>query len=882
MRQDSPHTVYLKDYRLPDFLVDSVDLHFELGEDETVVRSILAIRRNPQVAATGQALHLDGQGLILDRLVLNGRRLEDEEYHIHPEGLSVPAVPDRFELEVVTRIRPQDNTWLEGLYRSGSNFCTQCEAEGFRKITYYPDRPDVMTVYTTTLVADRGRYPVLLSNGDLVASGALDGGRHFATWHDPFPKPSYLFALVAGDLACHRDRFRTRSGREVDLRIYVEAHNIDRCEHAMAALKKAMAWDERRFGLEYDLDTYMIVAVDDFNMGAMENKGLNLFNSKYVLARPETATDADYTHIEAVIAHEYFHNWTGNRVTCRDWFQLSLKEGLTVFRDQEFTAETSSRAVKRIHDVRQLRTLQFAEDAGPMAHPVRPQSYMEINNFYTVTVYEKGAEVVRMLHTLLGREGFRKGMDRYFERHDGQAVTTDDFVAAMADANGVDLSQCKRWYDQSGTPVLEVEDDWDPRGRYTLEISQSCPPTPGQAHKAPFDIPLRIGLLGCDGGDLPLQLEGEDAPSPGTSRVLRVREPVVRYTFTGLAERPVPSLLRDCSAPVVLRYPYVRDQLAFLLAHDTDPFNRWEAGQRLAVDQLMRLIEAEPGTQPSVDGEVLAAFGRLLGEQGLDDAFVAELLTLPGESYLAELTDAVDVDAIHGAREALRGALMGAHEGRLVEMYRERASSGPYVYTAQDAGRRRLRNVCLGYLVVGDDPGHIELAMGQYRSADNMTDTMGALSALRDSLAPQREEALRDFESRWRHDPLVMDKWFSLQAGSARQDTLETVKRLMGHPLFSLKNPNRVRALIGAFAAGNPLRFHEASGAGYAFVAAQIQRLDPLNPQIAARLARAFTDWRKYDPARQALIREQLERLARQPGISSDLNEVVTKSLGDG
>jgi aminopeptidase N len=882
MNKDGPKAIRLEDYAPPSYLIDSVDLSFDLGEALSVVRSRLTMRRNPEASGSQRDLVLNGERLELVSLSLDGRTLAPQAYTLDTEALTLLGPPQRFDLEVVTHIHPEQNTMLEGLYRSSGNFCTQCEAQGFRKITYFLDRPDVMSRYTTTLVADRERYPVLLSNGNLVEQGESEGGRHFATWRDPYPKPCYLFALVAGRLECVADRYRTRSGRQVGLRIYVQAHNLDQCEHAMASIKKAMAWDEERFGLEYDLDVYMIVAVDDFNMGAMENKGLNLFNSKYIMARPETATDQDYMNIEGVVAHEYFHNWTGNRVTCRDWFQLSLKEGLTVFRDQEFSADMGSPAVQRIHDVRRLRVHQFAEDAGPMGHPVRPQSYIEINNFYTATVYEKGAELVRMIQTLLGHEGFRRGMELYFRRHDGQAVTTDDFVAAMADANDADLSQFKRWYDQAGTPRITASGEWDAASEtYTLQVSQHCPPTPGQGHKLPLHVPLRLGLVGPDGQDLPLRLEGEAQARAG-EQVLSLRKETEIFRFMQVPARPQPSLLRGFSAPVILDLEYSDEALGLLLRHDSDPFNRWEAGQRLAVKQMKRLIEAHRGHQALlIDEPVMDALGQLLKDTDVDQALLAEMLTLPSESYLSELVKPIDVDAIHAAREALLRALAQRLQGRLLARYQAGRVEGVYAFDARDAGRRRLRNLCLAYLMALDTEQGAALARRQFRESDNMTDTMGALMALNDSARAERDEALQAFHQRWHHDALVMDKWFSLQAVSVRSDTLERVQRLMAHPLFSITNPNRVRALIGAFASANPVRFHARSGAGYRFVADRILELDPLNPQIAARLAKAFARWRHYDGRRQALMKAELERVAARAGLSKDVFEVVSKSLAE-
>jgi aminopeptidase N len=880
MTTDKPQTNYLDAYTPPAFFIDNTELCFDLGEEFTRVRSILSVRRNPETTTDRTPLKLNGEQLQLVSIKLDGEFLSSDQFQINSEDITIPRVPDHFQLEIETQIKPQENTALEGLYQSSGNFCTQCEAEGFRKITYFLDRPDVMSKFTTMIVADKVHYPTLLANGNLIDSGNLDGNQHFATWQDPFPKPCYLFALVAGNLVCKEGVYVIRSGRHVTLKIYVQEHNIDKCDHAMRALKKAMRWDEETFGLEYDLDIYMIVAVDDFNMGAMENKGLNIFNSKYVLARPETATDSDYAGIEEVIAHEYFHNWTGNRVTCRDWFQLSLKEGLTVFRDQEYTADMTSRPVKRIGDVRLLRTHQFPEDSSPIAHPVRPQSYIEINNFYTVTVYDKGAELVRMYQTLFGREGFREGMSLYLQRHDGQAVTVDDFADAMADTNHYELTQFKRWYNQAGTPMVTVTGRWDSEDNsYTLTATQSCPPTPGQAHKEPFDIPLKVGLLAADGTDIPLQLEGEQSAA-GTSRVLGVRTSEQSFTFVNVFEKPVPSLLRDFSAPVILRYRYTDEELAFLLTFDSDHFNRWEAGQKLVINYLKRMIGAyQQGKSLKVDETSILAFKKVLQNRDLDRALVSEILVLPSETYVSEHFEQIDVDAIHVARRTFRQSLAEFLETELLQTYHENKLQGAYRYNAEDAGHRKLKNLCLAYLAtLGKSEYHV-LAWEQYRDTHNMTDMMGAMIALRDSDCKEREEIYESFHDRWQNDPLVMDKWFSNQAMSSREDTLEMVRRLMEHPLFAIRNPNRVRALIGAFAHSNPLHFHRADGAGYAFVADQVLVLDRLNPQVAARLAKAFSRWKKYDPARQSLMQQQLIRIASRKEISRDLYEVITKSL---
>mgnify|MGYP000928833463 CR=1 FL=1 len=880
MSAKTPKTTYLKDYAPPAYRIPALDLRFELADEFTLVHSRLRVAR-AEAAPSGAPLVLDGQQLELLSLALDGMPLPAGAYRVEEDRLTLFDPPESFELAAVTRIRPQDNASLEGLYRSSGNFCTQCEAEGFRKITYFLDRPDVMAVFTVTLVADRDRYPVLLSNGNRVEAGELDGGRHWVTWRDPFPKPCYLFALVAGRLSAVEDAFVTRSGREVALRIYVEPQHLDQCGHAMASLKRAMAWDEERFGLEYDLDLYQIVAVGDFNMGAMENKGLNIFNTKYVLAKPETATDADYQGILGVIGHEYFHNWTGNRVTCRDWFQLSLKEGLTVFRDQEFSADLGSRGVERIEDVRVLRTSQFPQDAGPMAHPVRPDSYIEINNFYTVTVYNKGAEVIRMMRALLGRDGFRRGMDLYFQRHDGQAVTCDDFAAAMADANGADLDQFKRWYHQAGTPELAVGDAYDPATRtYTLTVRQSCPPTSGQPHKEPFHIPLALGLLGADGRDVPLRLAGEAEPG-GTTRVLALREREHVFRFVGVPARPVPSLLRGFSAPVKLVSAESDEDLRFRLAHDSDDFNRWDAGQTLALRTILALVEdRRQGRDWTLAEPFGAAFERALTSDA-DPALLAQILTLPGQVYLAEQMEVVDVDGIDAAHTFVRRTLAERLRERLRAMYealRDRDRDG-YRIDAAAMGRRALKNVCLDYLMAGDGEDARAACLAQFESAGNMTDQLGALAALANSAGPERGVALAAFYRRWREEALVVDKWLTLQATASLPGTLAVVEALMDHEAFNLRNPNKVRALVGAFCQANPSHFHAADGSGYTFLAEQILALNAFNPQIAARLMVAFTRWRKYDPIRQRGMRGQLERILAAPELSPDVYEIAVKSL---
>jgi aminopeptidase N len=829
-REPTPRTLHLKDYTPPAFLIPRVELDVDIREDHALVKAKLQVRRN---GGSGP-LALDGDELELVSVTLDGRTPRHEA---EADRLTVYDVPDAFTLETLTRIVPQKNTKLEGLYATRHGFVTQCEAEGFRRITWFVDRPDNMARYRVTVHADRTRYPVLLSNGNRVGAGNEAAGRHWAKFDDPFPKPSYLFALVAADLEELKDEFVTRSGRKAQLSVYVEPGKLDQAGWAMDCLKRAMRWDEQRFGLELDLEQYKIVAVGDFNSGAMENKGLNIFNTRYVLARPDTATDADYLAIDAVVAHEYFHNWTGDRVTCRDWFQLSLKEGLTVFRDQEYSSDQYSRAVERIQNVRMLRAGQFAEDAGPMKHPVRPQSYMEIRNFYTMTVYEKGAEVVRMQHTLLGEENFQAGMKLYFQRHDGRAVTCDDFVQAMQDASGVDLSQFRRWYDVAGTPVLDCAGEYRD-GVFALTVRQSMNP--------PFHIPLAVRV----------------GPH---ERVLPVKQAEERFTFP-VPEKPVPSLLRGFSAPVILNYPYSESDLVHLMAHDDDAFNRWEAGQRLAAGIIL-----DKGGEPSP--AFLEAARRVLAEK--DHAFAAEALALPSEAFLAEQLAVVDPDALHLARNSLRRAIATALEPELAATYRALGSRSPYAPDPASVGRRALKNLCLAYLA---ELGRSALAGEQFRRADNMTDAMAALACLANADCPEREPALQAFYEKWQGEPLVVDKWLSVQAMSRLPDTLARVRRLLAHPAFDIKVPNKVYALVRAFAA-NHVRFHAADGAGYAFLAERVLELDRINPQVAARMARGFDRWRKFDAARQALARRQLERIRDAAALSRDVAEIVTKSL---
>jgi aminopeptidase N len=876
MKDPRPQPIFRRDYRPPDYWIDAVELTFELGEDVTHVTAVLSVRRNEKVAPA--PLVLDGEKLRLVRVEIDGRPLADTDYLVEERTLRIADVPDRFTLTTVVEIEPQNNTELSGLYRSGATFCTQCEAEGFRRITYFLDRPDVMATYRTTIVADAGRYPVLLSNGNRVEQRDLGDGRQLVRWEDPFPKPSYLFALVAADLRAHAGPFTTKSGRQVRLEIWVEERNLDSCEHALRSLQKAMKWDEEVFGLEYDLDVYMIVAVSDFNMAAMENKGLNVFNAKYVLARPDTATDEDYEDIEAVIAHEYFHNWTGNRVTCRDWFQLTLKEGLTVFRDEQFTADMTSAAVKRIRDVRLLRTSQFAEDGSPTAHAIRPDSYIEMNNFYTVTVYNKGAEVVRMYQTLLGRDGFRRGMDLYFERHDGQAVTCDDFRAAMADANGVDLDQFGLWYAQHGTPIVEAEGAWESdTQQYRLTLRQRAPANLDASTYRPMHIPVAVGLVGRNGEDLALHVSG--AKLRDRTAVLELREAEQTFTFERVAEAPVPSLLRHFSAPVKLAMPRTREQLAFLMAHDSDAFSRWDAAQTLATELLLEMCEAGTVT---LEGAFVDAFGRILDDPDLDGSLKALSLRLPDERLLGQEQAVVDVDGLFAAREAAVATLANAHRERFWAVYEQlHAETQPYRIDRVGIDGRRLKNLALGYLVASGDAEAIVRALEQFRRADNMTDAQSALGILADTMDPAADAALAEFYDKWRDDPLVIDKWFSVQALSSRPDTVDRVIALSEHRDFTLKNPNRARSLLGVFSARNQVRFNGVDGRGYALLADKILDLDRMNPQVAARLVGAFTHWRRFDEHRRNLMRTELQRIATTKKLSTDVYELTTKCLGD-
>ena len=880
MRTEEPRPVRLQDYRPPDWLIETVDLDVSLRPTATTVRARLKVK--PNSAGVPAPLVLDGDELTLRALALDGKPLRAEDFVATPDRLTIVQPPNRpFELFIETVVDPTGNTRLMGLYRAGATYCTQCEAEGFRRITYFLDRPDVMAVYTTRIEADKTEAAVLLSNGNLIDRGDVPGtARHFAVWRDPFPKPCYLFALVGGNLACVDDSFATMSGRQVRLAIYVEPGKEQRVPYAMDSLKRAMRWDEVAFGREYDLDIFMIVAVSAFNMGAMENKGLNVFNDKYVLASPTTATDGDYASIEAVIAHEYFHNWTGDRITCRDWFQLCLKEGLTVFRDQEFTATQRSAAVERIADVRGLRSHQFVEDAGPLAHPVRPQLYHEINNFYTSTVYDKGAEVVRMIRTLLGPQMFRKGMDLYFARHDGEAATVEQFVQCFADASKRDMTQFMRWYAQAGTPEITVAPHYDPRGKtYRLDITQTVPPTPGQPTKEPMVIPLSLGLVGKNGGDLPLLLDGR----PLERGVLELTRPSHSFVFTEVAERPVPSLNRGFSAPIKLVAPIESDDLRFLAAHDVDQFNRWQAVQTLAMTLLKTNVAAlHCGDRLSEDEGLMAALGAILNDAKLEPAFIALTLSPPSEADIArEIGRDVDPDAVFAARRQLRAAIGARHGAALAATYRGMITLGPYRPDAQSVGRRALKNACLDLLAITGKDEAIARAYAQYQGADNMTDRMAALETLAQHDRPERRTAFDDFYTRYADDPLIIDKWLALQATIPEPATLDRVRALTGHQAFSLANPNRIRALIGSFAQANHTQFNRSDGAGYDFVADFVLALDPKNPQVAARLMGAFRSWRALEDKRRTSAGTALRRVAAAPALSPEVADIVARTLAD-
>ncbi|CAN6828664.1 unnamed protein product [Brassica oleracea] len=918
---DAPKEIFLKDYTKPDYYFETVDLSFSLGEEKTIVSSTIKV--TPRVKGSSAPLVLDGHDLKLLSVKVEGQLLKEGDYQLDSRHLTLPSLPaeESFVLEIDTEIYPQKNTSLDGLYKSSGNFCTQCEAEGFRKITFYQDRPDIMAKYTCRVEADKSLYPVLLSNGNLISQGDIEGGRHFALWEDPFKKPCYLFALVAGQLASRDDTFTTRSGREVSLKIWTPAEDLPKTAHAMYSLKAAMKWDEDVFGLEYDLDLFNIVAVPDFNMGAMENKSLNIFNSKLVLASPETATDADYAAILGVIGHEYFHNWTGNRVTCRDWFQLSLKEGLTVFRDQEFSSDMGSRTVKRIADVSKLRIYQFPQDAGPMAHPVRPHSYIKMDNFYTgkflfarksgILLYDfilllSGAEVVRMYKTLLGSEGFRKGIDLYFQRHDEQAVTCEDFFAAMRDANNADFANFLQWYSQAGTPVVKVASSYNAEARtFSLKFSQEIPPTPGQPTKEPTFIPVVVGLLDSSGKDITLSSvyrDGTLQTISSSSTILRVTKKEEEFVFSDISEKPVPSLFRGFSAPVRVETDLSDDDLFFLLAHDSDEFNRWEAGQVLARKLMVNLVSDFQQNKPLVlNPKFIQGLGSVLSDTSLDKEFIAKAITLPGEGEIMDMMAVADPDAVHAVRKFVRKQLASELKAELLKIVENNRSSEAYVFDHPNMARRALKNTALAYLA-SQDPAYVELALGEYKSATNLTDQIAALAALAQKPGKTRDEVLADFYNKWQGDYLVVNKWFLLQASSDIPGNVENVKKLLDHPAFDLRNPNKasefsklsfsfatfflssmltiiqVYSLIGGFC-GSPVNFHAKDGSGYKFLGDIVVQLDKINPQVASRMVSAFSRWKRYDETRQALAKAQLEMIMSANGLSENVFEIASKSL---
>ena len=878
----APSTIFLKDYQPPVYLIEHVNLHFDLHETQAVVTSRLKVRLNENNKESVKELVLDGQNLELLSVKIDEKTLSSKDYSCNEEKLTLTEIPASCIVEIQTRINPEGNKALEGLYLSSGMFCTQCEAQGFRRITYFPDRPDVMSTYEVTVVGDKTKYPILLSNGNLADKGESENGKHWVTWQDPSLKPSYLFALVAGDLFCKEDTYTTMSGRKVLLQVFVEHENRHKCDHALLSLKQAMKWDEDSYGREYDLDIYMVVAVNDFNMGAMENKGLNVFNASCVLASPDTATDGDYYNIQSIIAHEYFHNWSGNRVTCRDWFQLSLKEGFTVFRDQEFSADLNSRAVKRIDDVNVLRNHQFAQDSGPMAHPIRPDHYIEISNFYTVTVYNKGAEVVRMIRNLVGGDGFRKGTDLYFDRHDGQAVTTEDFVKAIEDANNIDLSLFQNWYSQAGTPEIDVSGSYDESNQtYTLNIAQHCPDTAGQKNKKPFHIPLQIGLLDNNGLDMPLYLDGND--NPGSTQItLELKDKTESFIFTKVSCDPMISINRGFTSPVKTNIQHSNDELSFLFSHDSDEFNRWDAGQSLAINTLLDLIQAIKDNQTLLIPEnVINSYKNTLTNPKLDRALIAQAMTLPSEGYLADQLDIVDVDSIHQARKFMRLQLAKELKNEFKNIYQSGQSEMTYLFNAEEMARRDLNRVCLSYLMCLQEEETINVCLSQIENSNNMTEVLSALTILSHDDNSLRQAALDSFYEKWKHDAQVVEKWFAIQAASDLPDVLDKVKYLMQHEAFTLTNPNKVRSLIGRFCAGNIAHFHNSDGSGYAFLADQVLALDSMNPQIAARLIQSMSRWRRYDENRQTLMKNQLERILGKEGLSKDVYEIASRSLND-
>lgn len=867
----TPETIYLKDYRPWDFIIDHVDLTFDIGESSTRVSSKTKIRKHPETERRASQLVFNKEKYEVTSVIANGMVLLPGEYESNDDHFKLASTPDQFELEITSILKPQENTSLEGLYQSGVILCTQCEAEGFRKISPFPDRPDVMATYSCTIIADKNKYPVLLSNGNLVKSGDLDNGRHYVQWEDPFKKPCYLFALVAGDLAVLEDQFTTMSGRKVDLKIYSEKENIDQCGHAMLSLKQAMKWDEERFGLEYDLDLYQIVAINDFNAGAMENKGLNIFNSKYVLARPESATDDDFMNIQGVIGHEYFHNWTGNRVTLKNWFQLSLKEGLTVFRDQEFSSDLNSRGVKRISCIRNLRAFQFPEDSGPMTHPVRPESYIEMNNFYTMTVYEKGSELVRMIHQLLGETNFQKGMQRYFEKYDGMAVTVEDFVCAMQEASGIDLEHFKLWYSQSGTPLVKVTRKYEPgKKQLALTFEQIIQPDRNQKEKQPLHIPVKFGILTPDGSEI----------KQYKNSVIELKKEKERFVFEKVDKNSLPSVFRQFSAPVKIQTDLSDQELAVIMGHDSDEFNRWDAAQTLFFNQIKEFVKSiHEGRKLTADKNLIAAFKSALTDEKADRAFLARMLTLPTETEIKDHFEIIDVEAIHTARITLENQLAAALEPQFVKMIENCASSDPNDISHNAMADRSMKNLCLSYIGALKTLESTQLVEEHFNNAKNMTDEFGAFRVLSEIDLDTKQAAVERFYQKWGHDKLVLDKWFSVQAASGLSDTLHQVQSLIGHPDFSINNPNKVRSLIYMLAMFNPIHFHSHDGSGYAFITEKILELDTINHQVAARLTTCFNHWKRYDEKRKGLMKEALERILAVPTLSKNVYEIVSRAL---
>jgi aminopeptidase N len=881
MKDAAPQTIYLKDYTPSDYLISTIHLTFDLDDTKTQVISKMNVKANYDIASGKRNMFLNGEELILEKILVNSKQLDESQYELVDEGLVIKEVEQEFELTIYNQINPEANKALDGLYKSGSIFCTQNEPEGFRRITYFIDRPDIMAVYTTKVIADKSLYPVLLSNGNPIDSGDLENGKHFVEWLDPFPKPSYLYALVAGDLGVVKDTYKTMSGRDVALEIYVDKGNESKCDHAMKSLINSMKWDEEVYGREYDLDIYMIVAVDSFNMGAMENKGLNIFNSAYVLADPQTATDDNFAGVEAVIGHEYFHNWTGNRITCRDWFQLTLKEGLTVFRDQEFSADLNSRVVNRIANVKMLKSRQFVEDAGPTAHPIKPSSYIEINNFYTMTIYEKGSEIIRMIHTLLGKEGFRKGTDKYFELFDGQAVTTEDFLHAMSVANdNYDFSQFENWYHQAGTPLIDVKTSYDATAKeYSITFNQSCPATPGQSEKKPYHMPMALGLVDSNGKDMKLSLKSTDSDQPQLeSSILHLTKESETFIFTGVDSEPTPSLNRGFSAPVNLKTDRSLNDYVFLMANDNDEFNRYESAQALGKSLMDNLIkDAAHGAELILDRPYVDAFGKLLKDDSLDDAFKSLTMTVPSEVELLQMQEIVDYENTHKAREFVIKTLAKEHREALESLYEKLNITVDYSLEPKEMGRRALKNCVLSFLLATEDDKFSKLAFNQFDSASNMTDEFSSLVLLAAGESEFREQAVNKFFTKWKHETLVMQKWLTAQAKSSSDLTFERVKELLSNEVYDKSVPNLVRSLVSVFA-GNLVQFHHKSGRGYKFIADQIIEMDKINPQMASRLAGAFKDYKRMPNDLKALVKVELDRILEVEGLSRNVYEIVSKT----